>query len=111
MAPRVYAPRLTAWLASLLLIVAGTAAGIAPLRPLSAAGSAAGQMHGVVVAVDNDGRFAMRVPGRGDRLWLRPASGAHLSLAHLRRHMHERASTDVRYEVGAGNELLAEDAD
>lgn len=116
MASKVFAPRLAAGLVSLLLIGAGTAASLAglqvltPALPPSASGSYT-HVHGEIVAVDTDGKFAVQVPGRQSWLWMQRAPDSRISMAHLDRHMSERAPTDVRYEVGPNGVLMAMDAD
>lgn len=114
--PRVYAPRIAAWLVSVLLIGTGTAAGLAGLHALTPAHTLTADesyqhVHGLIVAVDMDRTFAVQLPGHKAWLWLRCAPGAPISLAHLERHLQERAPTDVRYEVGQKGDLLAMDAD
>jgi ferredoxin-NADP reductase len=107
---------LATWLVALVLVGAATLAGIAGLgvlatplpRPVSG-----GYLHaqGEVVALGKDDTFAMRLPGQTALVWLRPAPGAHISMAHLRRHLSEHAETDVVYEKGPKGELLAVSAD
>jgi ferredoxin-NADP reductase len=105
-----------AWLVALVLVGAGTRASIAGLRALAPPlppAMGAGYVHeqGEVVALGSHGMFAVRVPGRTAMLWLQPAPGAHISMAHLRRHLTERAPTDVLYRVGPHGSLLAVAAD
>jgi hypothetical protein len=42
--------------------------------------------------------FAVQVPGYNSPLWFLVAPGAPISLDHLRRHLHERAATDIYYQ-------------
>jgi hypothetical protein len=68
-------------------------------------------VHGLIVAVNMDGTFAVVQPGHKGWLWMHPAPGAQISMSHLERHLQERAPTDVKYVVGPKGELLAMDAD
>ena len=111
-----YASRVAAWLVSLMLVVASTAAGVAGVQALTASlpSTASGKLmhvHGLIVAMGRHDTFAMRVSGRKAWLWMRCASDTHISMAHLERHLSERAPTDVRYEVGPRGLLLAVYAD
>jgi len=91
-------PRVGAWLVAMALIGTGTAAGLLGLRVLQPAmPTGMEHVHGVVVAVEANGIFALQVAGHAGWLWFRPAPGAPISLAHLRRHLRERAATDVWY--------------
>jgi hypothetical protein len=54
-------------------------------------------VHGVIAAIRGEDVFAVRVPGRSGVIWFRVAGGAHISFAHLERHLHEQAGTDVFY--------------
>jgi hypothetical protein len=111
-----WAPRLAAWLVSLMLIGAGTAASLVgmqaltPPPPYSTSGKLM-HVHGLIVAMERNDTFAVRVPGRKAWLWMRCASDARISLAHLGRHLSERAPTDVQYQVGPHGVLLAVYAD
>jgi hypothetical protein len=67
-------------------------------------------VQGVIVAVENNGTFAVKAPGYNSPLWFRVAPGAPISLDHLRRHLHEHAATDILYQNRHGT-LLAWDAD
>ena len=109
-------PRLAAWVVSLALIAVGTWGGIFGLQALEPVLPAhLAHVHGVIVAVRPNGWFAVQVAGRASLLWFRPAPGAQISLDHLRRHLHERAATDVYYQVPlqfqAQGAWLAWDAD
>jgi|GEM_PF-993653 hypothetical protein len=93
-------PRIAAWLVALALIGIWVAGGLLGLRALKPAVPAhLMHVHGVIVAVRADGTFALQVAGRQRVLWFRPAPGAPISLAHLRRHLHEHAATDVFYQA------------
>lgn len=105
-------PRLAAWVVALALIGVGTFGGVQGLRAMQPALPAnLAQVHGVVVAVKNGGMFAVQVPGYNSPLWFRVAPGASISLDHLRRHLHERAGTDIFYQALPHGVLLAWDAD
>jgi hypothetical protein len=54
-------------------------------------------VHGVITAIRSGNVFAIQVPGHSGVIWFRIARGAHISLAHLKRHLHEQAGTDVFY--------------
>jgi hypothetical protein len=107
-------PRFAAWIVSLALIGAVTFGGILGLRALEPHVPAhLAHVHGTVVAIRTNGEFAVQVSGQKNLLWFRPAPGAPISLAHLRRHLHERAATDVYYQPQAQPQgvLLAWEAD
>jgi hypothetical protein len=105
-------PRLAAWIVSLALIGAGTYGGLLGLRALEPVLPAhLAHIHGVIVAVRMNGMFAVQVPGKASLLWFRPAPGAPISLAHLWRHVHERAGTDVFYQPQPQGVPLAWEAD
>lgn len=92
-------PRLAAWVVVLALIGIVTFGGTLGLRALKPAVPAnLAHVHGVVVAVQNNGTFAVKTPEYNSPLWFRIVQGAPISLDHLRRHMHERAATDVYYQ-------------
>jgi hypothetical protein len=105
-------PRLAAWVVSLALIGVGTFGGVLGLRALEPSIPAnLAHVHGVVITVENNGVFAVQVPGSHSPLWFRIAPGAPISLDHLRRHLHERAATDVYYQVRQHGVQLAWEAD
>jgi hypothetical protein len=92
-------PRFAAWVVLLALIGIVTFGGVLGLRTLEPALPAnLSHVHGVVVAVENNGTFAVQTPEYNSPLWFRIVPGAPISLDHLRRHMHERAGTDVYYQ-------------
>jgi hypothetical protein len=92
-------PRLAAWVVSLALIGVGTFGGMLGLRALEPAVPAnLTHIHGFVVAVENNGAFAIQAPGHNSPLWFSRAPGAPISLDHLRRHLREHAATDVFYQ-------------
>ena len=92
-------PRLAAWVVSLILIGVGTFGGVLGLRALQPTLPAnLAHVHGIVVAVESNGTFAVQVPGYNSPLWFRAAPGAPISLDHLRRHLREHAATDVFYQ-------------
>jgi hypothetical protein len=92
-------PRLAAWVVSLILIGVGTCGGVLGLRTLQPAVPAnLAHIHGIVVAVENNGTFAVQAPGYNSPLWFHSAPGAPISLDHLRRHLREHAATDVYYQ-------------
>jgi hypothetical protein len=93
-------PRLAAWVVLLALIGVGTFGGVLGLRALEPAVPAnLTHVHGTIVAVENNGKFAVQTPELNSPLWFVVAPGAPISLDHLRRHLHERAATDVYYQV------------
>ena len=106
-------PRFSAWLVSLALVGAGTLGGMFGLQALQPVIPAhLGHVHGVIVAVEPNGMFAVSVPGHKNRIWFKPAPGSSISLAHLLRHLHEHAPTDVYYQlIQQQGVLLAWDAD
>ncbi len=105
-------PRLAAWVVALALIGVGTFGGALGLRALEPAVPAnLAHVHGVVVTVENNGVFAVQVPGLRSPLWFRIAPGAPISLDHLRRHLREHAGTDVYYQVRQYGPQLAWKAD
>jgi hypothetical protein len=92
-------PRFSAWVVVLALIAVGTAGGVLSLRTMQPALPAnLAHVHGTIVAVQNNGTFAVQLPGSKSMLWFRVAPGAPISLDHLRRHVHERAPTDIYYQ-------------
>ena len=112
MAPDARWPRLAAWLVVLALVGVTTVAGLWAMRQLApVAPRGAEHVEGVVVAMRQDGAFALRVPGHAGVLWLRPAPGAPISLEHLWRHMREHAETDVTYQSERQGMSLAWSAD
>ncbi|HEU0026495.1 MAG TPA: hypothetical protein VFQ25_05205 [Ktedonobacterales bacterium] len=74
----------------------GALQGLRALEP--AAPEHLDHVHGVITAMRGRDVFAVRVSGRPGVIWFRVVRGAHISLAHLERHLHEQASTDVYYE-------------
>ncbi len=104
-------PRFAAWVVSLALVGVGTFGGILGLRAMTPALPAnLAHVQGVVVAVQNNGMFAVQVPGYKGPLWFRIVPGAPISLEHLRRHLREHAATDVFYQNRHGV-LIAWNAD
>jgi hypothetical protein len=91
-------PRFSAWVIVLALVGIGTAGGVLGLRAMQPAAPAnLAHVHGIVVAVQNNGTFAVQLPGAKSALWFRVAPGAPISLDHLRRHLREHAPTDIFY--------------
>jgi hypothetical protein len=68
-------------------------------------------MKGIVPAMRGSDAFAARIPGHAGVVWFHIARGAHISLAHLQRHMREQAPTDIYYEAQRQGALLAWIAD
>lgn len=103
MAPALRWPRVAAWLVTLALVAAGTWGGVQGVRLLqpSLTGDQSEMRHaqGLIVAIQRDDSFAIRVPGQRALLWVRPAPGAPISMDHLWRHLREHASTDIVYQV------------
>jgi hypothetical protein len=92
-------PRFAAWVVLLALIGIATFGGVLGLRALTPALPAnLSHVHGMVVAVENNGTFAVQTPEYNSPLWFRIVPGAPISLDHLRRHMREHAVTDVYYQ-------------
>src|SRR5262249_16009688 len=101
-------PQLAAWIVCLVLLAAVTlevTAGVVLGGPAEA--RRAEHVHGVVVAVQPNGDFALHIGGQEGTLWFHLAAGSAISLAHLRRHLVEHAETDVVYCVDAGGALQA----
>ena len=92
-------PRLAAWIMTLALVSVGTLCAIQGLRALEpVAPTHLDHAHGIIVAMQAGERFAMRVPGHAGNVWFQVARGAHISLAHILRHLQEHAPTDVYYQ-------------
>lgn len=92
-------PRLAAWVMALALVGMGTLCALQGLRALDpGVPSRLEHVHGIIVAMRAGDRFAMRVPGHTGNVWFRVANGAHISLAHVLRHLQEHAPTDVYYQ-------------
>lgn len=92
-------PRLAAWVVVLALVSVGTLCALQGLRALEpGTPSHLDHIHGIVVAMQEGDRFAVRVPGHATMVWFRIAQGAPISLAHIERHMQEHAPTDVFYQ-------------
>lgn len=92
-------PKLTAWLVTLALLSLATLGALQGLRLLEPSEpQRLEDARGVVVAMRGEDTFALRIPGHAGLEWFRVARGAHISLAHLQRHMHERAATVVFYQ-------------
>lgn len=105
-------PRLAAWLLVIALVGVVTLCAVQGLHALEPGAPA--QMeheHGIVIAMRGADDFAMRVPGHAGVVWFRVGKGAHISLDHLRRHMNERAPTDVYYLDQQHGPLIAWIAD
>lgn len=109
-------PSLTAWIITLALIGAVTLAAVRGVEMLEPSiPTHLDHMHGEIVAMSAGGLFAVEEPGQasghGKLIWFRVARGAHISLAHIQRHLHEHAPTDIYYETAAPGVLLAWVAD
>jgi len=101
-------PRVAAWLMTLTLLGLTTLGALQGLRALEpAAPERLDHVHGVITAMRGGGVFAVRVAGHPGVVWFRIARGAHISLAHLERHLHEQAGTDVYYEDQPNEPMLA----
>lgn len=101
-------PRLAAWVVTLAFVGVGTLGGALGLQALGPVGLQAlgpalsanlTHVHGLIVAVENNGSFAVQVPQYESPLWFHIAPGAPISLDHLRRHLREHAGTDVYYRT------------
>jgi hypothetical protein len=91
-------PTFTAWVVTLALIGVGTLATLQGLRALEpSAPSHLDHLHGVIVAIRAGDLFAIKVAGYTEPVWFRVAQGAPISFAHVLRHLHEQAPTDVYY--------------
>jgi hypothetical protein len=107
-------PRLAAWLTAVVLIAittAGSLMGLRLLPPPAPAAASAHHVHGLIVAIHDGHEFALEVPGQRGMEWFHIAPGAPISVAHLWRHLHERAPTDVTYQVENSGMLVAMSAD
>jgi hypothetical protein len=87
------------------LVTLGALQGLRALEPV--APEHLEHVHGVITAIRGGGVFAVRAPGHVGVIWFRVARGAPISLAHLDRHLHEQAGTDVYYEEQPHEPLLA----
>ena len=67
-------------------------------------------VKGVVVAIPSGRNFVLETAS-GKDLYFHCSSLCHASLAHLWRHLHEHALTDVFYQQGLRNSLLALNVD
>lgn len=105
-------PRLASWVTAVALIGLTTAGPLLGLRalPLAQPGSYR-HIEGHIVAIRGEREFALEVPGHSGMEWFEIASGTPISMAHLWRHLHERAPTDVIYEVEGAGKLMAMSAD
>lgn len=105
-------PRVAAWLVVLALLGIATLCALQGLRALEPSAPARLEhVHGIITAMRGEDDFAVHVPGHVGVEWFRIAPGAHISLAHLQRHMHEQAPTDVYYQSERHGLLLAWIAD
>jgi hypothetical protein len=105
-------PRMSAWLMVLVILGATTLGTLQALHALEPAMPAhLERVHGIIVAIRAGEIFAVRVPGRTQLLWFRAAPDAPISMAHLWRHLHERAGTDIFYLDQGQGPLLAWIAD
>lgn len=101
-------PKVTAWFLTLTLLGLTTFGALQGLRALEpVAPEHLDHVHGVITTIRGGGVFAVRAPGHAGVVWFRVARGAHISLAHLERHLHERAATDVYYQDQPHEPLLA----
>lgn len=91
-------PRVTAWIVTLALIGFATLGALQGLRALEpGAPQRMEHAHGIITAMRGTDDFAVRVPGHAEVVWFHIAQGAHVSCAHLLRHLRERAPTDIYY--------------
>jgi hypothetical protein len=105
-------PRITAWLVTVLLVGGATTGAALGLRMLATSAPVPlRHVQGLIVAVQGSDEFALSMPGRSGVEWFHLAPSAHISMAHLRRHERERASTDVTYETAGRGMPLAWTAD
>jgi hypothetical protein len=92
-------PRLGAWIVVIVLVGAATLTALQGTRALEAPTPAhLSYIHGLIVAIRPGNEFGVRVAGHSAVMWFQVARGARVSLAHLQRHLHEGAPTDVYYQ-------------
>lgn len=106
-------PRLLAVFAVLLLIGICSLTGIlgiAFIGPVLGHGTHVDHAAGQIVAL-GPGRDFVLLTAKGQRLVFRCEVKCRASLEHMRRHLLERAHTDVYYIEGAGKTLVALDVD
>ncbi|MGO8949483.1 MAG: hypothetical protein ACLQUY_17900 [Ktedonobacterales bacterium] len=105
-------PTFTAWVVAVALIGIGTFLALQGLRALQpSAPPHLEHIHGVIVATREGDQFAVQTPGHTKPVWFIVAPGAHVSFAHVLRHMHEHAPTDVYYQTQSHGLPLAWIAD
>ena len=105
-------PIFTAWVVALALIGVGTLVALQGLRALEpSVPSHLEHLHGVIVAVHAGDLFAVAAPGHTKPVWFCIAHGAHVSFAHVLRHLREHAPTDIYYRTQDHGLLLAWIAD
>ncbi len=107
-------PRMSAAVAVLLLIGIVSIAGIfavMTIGPALAHGTSVQHMNGKIVQMTGPDRdFILRTPeGTGFHFECRATCRA--SAGHLERHLIEKANTDVYFQTGPNNTLLAIDVD
>jgi hypothetical protein len=91
-------PTVAAWIAAVTLIGVGTLVALQGLWALEpSAPSPLYHLHGAIVATRAGDLFAVEEPGTTAPVWFQVADGAPISFAHILRHLHERAPTDVYY--------------
>ncbi|PWT72804.1 MAG: hypothetical protein C5B60_09055 [Chloroflexi bacterium] len=91
-------PTVAAWLVALVVTGVGTLAALQGLRALEpSAPSHLYHLHGIVVATGKGELFAVEESGTTKLIWFQVAKGAPISFAHVLRHLHSRAPTDVYY--------------
>lgn len=108
-----FMPRIAATVCVVLLIGSIATAGIgtvAVVGPALAHGNNTEHALGLVVAIGPGKDFVLKTFS-GKSMAFRCAPQCRASLAHLQRHLRERADTDVYYIQRPGNILVALDAD
>ena len=93
-------PTLSAWVVALALIGCGTVVALQGVRALEpSTPSHLDYLHGVIVATRAGDLFAVETPAHTQPIWFRVAPGAHVSFAHVLRHLREHAPTDIYYQT------------
>lgn len=91
-------PRVTAWVVTLALIGFATLGALQGLRALEpGAPQHMEHMHGIITTMRGTDDFAVRETGHSENVWFHIARGAHVSCAHMLRHLREHAPTDIYY--------------
>ena len=106
-------PRIRAAIFVLLLIgsfVLLSVSAVAHIGPTLTHGPDVEHGDGTIVAIDPNMAFVLRT-ATGQKIYFQCDSRCRNGMAHMLRHLHEHAHTDVYYLEKAGHILLAEDVD